>query len=62
MTLCSKRHLSIEAKALLFLIENIAPLYLYDAKESVLNQVVLNITKKKLSQNGLTLYQHTEQK
>ena len=46
----------------LILIENTVLLYLCDREEAALYQNVLNIFERELSQNGLTLHQHTEQK
>ena len=50
------------AKVSLILIENTVLLYLCDREEAALYQNVLNIIERELSQNGLTLHQHTEQK
>ena len=46
----------------LILIENTVLLYLCDREEAALHQNILNIIERELSQNGLTLHQHTEQK
>ena len=46
----------------LILIENTVLLYLCDTEEAALHQIVLNIIERELSENGLTLHQHTEQK
>ena len=44
----------------LILVGNTVLLYLCDTEEAALHQIVLNIIERKLSQNGLTLHQHTE--
>ena len=46
----------------LILIENTLLLYLCDTEEAALHQIAFNIIERELSQNGLTLHQHTEQK
>ena len=55
-----KRHLSIEAKAFLILVQNTVLLHLCDT----FHQIVINVIEREreLSQNGLTLHQHTERK
>ena len=47
--------------AFLILVDNTVLLYLCDREEAALHQIVLNINIRELSQNGLTLHQHTEQ-